>query len=287
MSHRKHHYVPAFLLEQWHDEDTRKLVSCRWAHGALRSHPHTAQHVAKADHLYSMMRSARQPNVAAERDFLGPHVDDPAAKVHKKILADGVRSLSTQDRAVWSRFLVAQLLRIPRMVEHMRGKGADVLRRQLQDHPDEYEAVRGDAAEESLYEWALENSPDIFDDLAIQTLPSLVQSEVLNRAFLGPGVSWATRQLHGSVYELLIGDAPLIVAGTFATNYLACLPLGPRMAFFAFNNPSTWEQVTARSESEVAKEINWNTVQQADTYVYARTMAQFGFIEKHLKRPPG
>ena len=158
MSHRKHHYVPAFLLEQWHAEDTRKLVSFRWAHGALRSHPHTAQHVAKADHLYSMVRSASQPNVAAERDFLGPHVDDPAAKVHKQILASGVRSLSMQDRAVWSRFLVAQLLRIPRMVEHMRGKGRDILRRQLQDAPDEYEAVRGDAAEESLYEWALQNS---------------------------------------------------------------------------------------------------------------------------------
>lgn len=43
----------------------------------------------------------------------------------------------------------------------------------------------------------------------------------------------------------------------------------------------------ARSQSEMAKEINWNTVQQADTYVYARTVAQFGFIERHLKRPPG
>jgi hypothetical protein len=234
-----------------------------------------------------MMRSARQPDVAAERDFLGPHVDDPAARVHKQILAGGVRSLSMQDRAVWSRFLVAQLLRIPRMVEHMRGKGRDILRHQLQDAADEYEAMRADAAEDSLYEWALQNSPDIFDDLAIYTLPSLVQSEVLNGAFLGPGVSWATRQLRHSVHELLIGDAPLIVVGTLATSYLACLPLGPRHAFFAFNNPRTWEQALARSESEMAKEINWNTVQQADTYVYARTAAQCSFIERHLKRPPG
>lgn len=286
MSHRKHHYVPAFLLEEWHADETQKLVSFRWAHGALRSHPYTAQHVAKADHLYSMIRSARQPNVAAERDFFGPHVDDPAAIVHKKILTKGVRALNIQDRAVWSRFLVAQLLRIPRMVEHMRGKGRDILCRQLQDAADEHDAVRRDAAEESLYEWALANSPDIFDDLAIQTLPSLVQSEVLNGAFLGPGVCWATRQLHGSAYELLIGDAPLIVVGTFATSYLACLPLGPRVAFFAFNDLSTWEQATARSETEVAKEINWNTVQQADTYVYARSMAQFGFIERHLTKPP-
>lgn len=287
MSHQKHHYVPAFLLEQWHAEDTRKLVSFRWAHGTLRSHPYTAQHVAKADHLYSMMRSAHQPNVSAERDFLGPHVDDPAAKVHKKILAKGVRSLDLQDRAVWSRFLVAQLLRIPRMVEHMRGRGREILRRQLQEAPDEYEAARGDAAEESLYEWALKNSPDIFDDLAIQTLPSLVQSEVLNGVFLGQGVSWATRQLHGSVHELLIGDSPLVVVGTFTTSYLACLPLGPRMAFFAFNNPSTWEGAMARSESDVTRDINWSTVQQADTYVYARTVAQFGFIERHLKKPLG
>jgi hypothetical protein len=234
-----------------------------------------------------MMRSAHQPNVSAERDFLGPHVDDPAAKVHKKILAKGVRSLDLQDRAVWSRFLVAQLLRIPRMVEHMRGRGREILRRQLQEAPDEYEAARGDAAEESLYEWALKNSPDIFDDLAIQTLPSLVQSEVLNGVCLGQGVSWATRQLHGSVHELLIGDSPLVVVGTFTTSYLACLPLGPRMAFFAFNNPSTWEGAMARSESDVTRDINWSTVQQADTYVYARTVAQFGFIERHLKKPLG
>ena len=43
----------------------------------------------------------------------------------------------------------------------------------------------------------------------------------------------------------------------------------------------------ARSESDVTRDINWSTVQQADTYVYARTVAQFGFIERHLKKPLG
>lgn len=281
-AHSFHHYVPKFLLEQWHTDADDKLSVFRWAHGKLAHHRYKAKSVAKAEHLYSMKRTQAQPDVKVEKDFLGPHVDDPAAIVHKAILATGVRSLNDDDKRAWSPFLVSLMLRVPAMMQHMRERGRQTLAAGLDEAPDDYLDARGRDPEPTLRAWVEKHHPDVLDDLAVMTLPDLVFSKLLNGAFLG--AKWATRPLRQSKFDLLVSDKPLIYVGTFESSFLAALPLAPRLAFLAFNEDATWDNVMSRSEESFVREMNL-AICDADTYVYATNAAQESFVRKYLPKP--
>lgn len=126
-THVEHHYVPRFLLEQWHTKPDDKLTCFKWAHGRMVNNRLKAKSVAKERHLYSMERSRLQPNVQIEKEFWGPHIDEPAAIVHAKMLSPAVSGLSSEDRKAWSTFLVSLMLRAPSMMLHIRKRGREIL----------------------------------------------------------------------------------------------------------------------------------------------------------------
>ena len=138
-THGNHHYVPAFLLRQWQAMETGKLREFSWGgDGRLLISERSAKRVANLRHLYSARRSEDQPDSALERDYLGPHVDDPAAVVHDQMLKTGLQGFDEDQARIWSRFLVAQMLRVPAMVERARQRGNEILRATLDVAPEEY-----------------------------------------------------------------------------------------------------------------------------------------------------
>jgi len=281
-THQQQHYVPRFLLDQWHTPPDNKLTSFRWAHGKLTHKRFVAKSVAKLEHLYSMQRESAQPDVKVERDFLGPCVDEPASLSHKAIVQSGVRLLKDQQKIDWARFLVSLLLRVPAMMEDMRARGRKVLAAGLDEAPNEYLEARGDAPESTLREWVEKNHPSVLDDLAVMTLPHLVQSQLLNNAFLS--ATWATRQLKKSRFDLLIADKPLIYVGTFETSFLVGLPIAPKLAFFAFNNKETWTNLVRQSDKSITRGVNLSSVSQAERYVYGTSPQQDSFVAKYLRK---
>ena len=142
-THAEHHFVPRFLLEQWHTPPDTRLSSFRWAGTNLVSHRYKAKSVAKERHLYSLSRSSGEPDFQLEKNFWGPQVDDPAAVVHAKLLREGLDALGREDRIIWARFLVGLMLRTPGMVSRIRERGRQVLSAGLDDAPDAYLEIRG------------------------------------------------------------------------------------------------------------------------------------------------
>lgn len=282
-THAEQHFVPRFLLERWHTGDDAKLTSFRWADDSIVSHRYKAKSVAKERHLYSMSRSSPTPDVQIEKAFWGPHVDDPAAVVHAKMLAQGVSSLTAEEKKDWSPFVVSLMIRTPRMVRHIRERGRSVLQAGLDENPDEYLAARGQAPEASLREWIEKHAPDVLDDLGVMTLPELAFSERLNLTLLN--VTWGIRAIGSARYNLLISDSPLIVAGTLESSFLVALPISPRHLFFAYNNERTFDKLRQLSHDLFVRETNLSTVAAAETYVYATDATQRSFVQKYLPKP--
>ena len=77
-----------------------------------------------------------EPNVALERDFMGRHIDDTAAVVHKKLLSEGHERLSDQERYQWSRFLLSLTARTPEMIDFMRRAGQQLMAQAMDEQPD-------------------------------------------------------------------------------------------------------------------------------------------------------
>ena len=175
-THVQQHYVPKFLLEQWHTGPDSKLTAFRWAHGKLDAQRYKAKSVARMAHLYSLHRNDGHLDVALERDFLGPHVDDPAALVHQAILKAGL-TLTNEQQLTWAKFVVSLLVRGPGMIEHLRALGREELTASLEESPLEYDAVRGDAEEATLVEFVSARNAPLFKNFGIQLLPQVLSRE--------------------------------------------------------------------------------------------------------------
>ncbi len=282
-THQQHHYVPAFLLKQWHSQRDARLTQFRWAHGQVKTIRHSAKHVAKARHLYSALRNEEQPDIALERDYLTPHVDEPASIVHAKMLNDGLASFTSDEAIVWARFLVAQLVRIPHMVEHMRVRGREILMDGLNERPEQYQAIRGDAPESSLVEWLQTHSPSVYEDLGVKAMPSIIESSLLNGAVLE--AQWALVDIKHSKIDLVIGDRPLMRYGPLSDKLLLAMPVSPRKLFLVYSQSQTIRKIMRQDHTSVARTTNKDMVSRASQFVYGTDETSLPLVKKFLFQP--
>lgn len=268
MGHRENHYAPAFLLREWEAGADGKLTQYSWLRSDLRMDRYKAKSVGKQRDLYTRGTAANEVNVDIEKAFLGPHVDEPAAGVHKKILQTGVRSLVGGEKEIWARFLVAQMMRTPHMIERLKVRGREILGASMDERPEEYRAVRDAVYPETLREWAEQEMPSLYEDFGISALPVLIGSEVLIGAVANG--QWATRRFRQAGFNLIIGDCPLLYYGTMASNFLLALPLSPQCVFFSFNSPQLWDtHLNRHADAHLVAKINRSSAMESAKYIYA------------------
>lgn len=282
MAHDNHHFVPAFLLREWEAGEDNKLTSFRWARGAVFGSRFKAKSVAKQRHLYSTTSDEGRADNKLERDFMGPMVDDPAAIAHRVMLTHGIRALTEDQCRDWARFLVCQMMRVPKMVAHVKLRGREILMRG--DEPVAADALQPGEPQVSLANWLLEHKPTLFDDLGMYTLPYIVQSKLLNGVFLG--ATWSIRQLKWAKHNYVIGDTPLVYEGQMNSDFLFALPMTPTVLFVAYSN----EEVTGRnldtdSHNKLAVTMNRTQASQADTFIFATDNQQRALVARYLRKP--
>lgn len=277
MSHDNHHFVPEFLLKQWHTGADQKLTSMRWSKGRIWATRFKAHSVAKQRHLYSAISDDGDPDNALETNFITPEVDGPGAAAHNVLLTSGIDALTAKQRSDWTRFLVCQLVRYPKKLEHLRRQGREILMEAA-------EPVAGtDDAAISVAQWVAKNAPSLFDNLAILTLPSIVKSHVLNQVFLR--ARWYVADVRRSDVDLVLSDNPLNYEGQMNGRFLFSLPLSPRVLFCAFDAELTGRNLQSAKARDLVRATNKGTVDQASTYVYATDSKQLRLVERYLRRP--
>ncbi|MDT7517961.1 DUF4238 domain-containing protein [Rhodoferax sp. TBRC 17660] len=278
-SHQNHHYVPAFLLREWQQADN-KLTQFTWENNRFITSRRQAKSVAKEKHLYSTNRSTGNPDVGIEVDVMGPKVDDPAALVHQKLLAGGVGRLSNAEQETWAKFLLSLLFRGPKAIADLRYRGRLKLLEVIGDATEAGVSPYG-RPDISLIEWAQLEDPDSFEDLGVQTLEPLINSEVLNPKLLA--ATWETLNRGRAAYDFLISDNPLILVGEgLGGKFLMTLPLSPEQAFVAYSAPEIGRTLDERTTTSFVKAANLDTVLKAKSCVYATSATQAPFVERYL-----
>lgn len=284
MAHDNHHFVPAFLLREWETGQDKKLTSFRWARGDVVDGRYKAKSVAKQRHLYSTTTDEGRPENKLERDFMGPVVDGPAAIAHRVMLTRGIGALSEDQWRDWARFLVCQMVRVPKMVAHLKLRGREILMRG--EEPVAADALQPGEPEVSLAKWLLEHKPTLFDDLGIDTLPHVVQSELLNGVFLG--ATWGIKQLKWAKHNFVVSDTPLVYEGQMNSDFLFAMPLTPTVLFVAYSNEAvTGKNLDEASHSKLVVTMNRAQADQADTFIFATDNKQRGLVARYLRKPTG
>ena len=281
MAHDEHHFVPAFLLREWQTGEDDKLTSLRWARGAVVANRYKAKSVAKQRHLYSTGMAEGRPDNKLEREFMGPRVDDPAAIAHQVMLNEGIEALNEQHWRDWARFLVCQMMRTPKMVTHVRLRDREILMRG--DEPVAADVLEPGEPQVPLSQWLEEHEPGLFDDLGIDTLPHIINSQLLNGVFLE--AIWATRDIKHAKFDFLVSDTPLVYEGKMNSNFLFALPLSPRKLFLAYSDAQTGENVKKTKADAVAITFNRAQADQADSYVFSTNDKQRAIVVRYLMKP--
>ena len=282
MGHRENHYAPAFLLREWEAGADGKLTQYSWLRGDLRMDRYKAKSVGKQRDLYTRGTAANEINVDIEKAFLGPHVDEPAAGVHKKIIETGVRSLMGGEKEIWARFLVAQMMRTPHMIERLKVRGTEILQKGMDERPEEDKAVRDADYPETLREWAEREMPSLYEDFGISALPVLIESEVLLGAVANG--HWATRSFRQAGFNLVVGDCPLLYYGTMASNFLLALPLSPQCVFFSFSSQQVWDaHLNRHADAHMVAKINRSSAMESARYMYATDDRHEPLARRYLK----
>lgn len=283
MTHARQHSIPVFLLNQWCRSDDGRLTAFRWVHGKFEMLPRPPTSVGWILHQYSLDRRDGTKDVSIEKEFLGPHVDNPAAVVHQKLLMNGLGSLSGEQFFCWAQFLASLLIRAPRMVAHLKESGKTELVTSLEADPHAYEEIRGDAVEQTLLEWFEAHESWLLETFGTRMLPGLIQRQDLLGYFLGSN-TWILRSFGLSKYDLLTCDQPLLHYGSVKDEYLFALPLSPRVLFAVTNNARMEKSLRDASEDFLVKQLNLATVKRADRWVVGSDTSQGSFVRAHLPR---
>lgn len=273
------HFVPQFLLREWHSAPDSMLSAFQSIGGVLLHKRATARTVGFQRHLYSSTNSAGEHDTTLEREFMGPMVDQPAAIAHRQILEGGVTSLDPEQRGYWAQFLISLMLRTPDMIAMVRERARETFNRILDDDPDFMREQYPDMTSREVVE---KHVPWVYSELAMGALPMLIQSDLL-LAGVTKG-QWATRTLSARCrFDLVIADRPLIYHGTMETSFLMVVPLSPRTLFAASNNVMTWRNLSRLTDDVLARKLNLDSVTGAARYVFASDDRHSPFIGKHLR----
>ncbi|CAJ4802881.1 Uncharacterised protein [Burkholderia pseudomallei] len=279
--HVKQHYIPDFLLKQWVNAQGKLTHFSRRTDGKVFSGRRSSRGAGYEEHLYSLEDGSGAKDTHLERDFFARLVDDPAAPVHAKLLGGKINELSETECAAWSRFLVAQMVRVPSMVRYVRVAGRQLMLSDVDaiELPKEIQLQTGGL---TLREYLESEGAWRLDNASTRTLLTIIESRKLNDVFLR--AYWATCEARSCKWNFVIGDRPLLYEGQMTDDFLFSLPLSPTMLFFATNQPQTINTIATSGEREFVSTINKDSTSKADIYVYATDSHQLPLIEKYLRQ---
>jgi hypothetical protein len=242
---------------------------------------HTPEHTAFESNLYEIAALPKKDRQWVERELMSKAVDDPASKILKRLLAGELKHLNSDDRTVWTRFMLAQWWRSPEVISQLRREGRSALLRALEANPEEYQAARGEATESTLPEWVDAHQPGLDEIVAMgRVLPQLINDT--NAGTIIVNMRWQVVHLHGSSVDLLTSDRPVIrLQGLNSPNCVIAMPLAPRTLFIASHAELRFHR---HPPKKIARLANVTMVQGAHHRVYGAGGHHLPLVEKRLRR---
>lgn len=278
-SPKRHHYVPQFLLDRWCDPAGRLTGYRRNDDGTFSPLNTIPKETAAEGHLYALEHVPNDLRQVIETGFFRDQIDTPSAPILEKMLATGIRSLSRIERETWSMFLIAARARTPEWVHQARRRGRELAEQALLTGQDEFLALRGEAPEATLLEWAQNHHPDRVANAGIRVLPEVISKP--ERVLEFADMSWLLLDLSRASVPVVISDRPAIVtAGIDSESFAFALPVGPAHVFVAAKRDSILSGLLRRRPSLLAREINESSMTQARRCVYGQV--DLGFVRKRF-----
>ena len=220
----RHHYIPQFLLRAWSETmPDGKVEVFRLDLPNLPSTRRTPKNTAYEDDLYALTRPivAGMEKHAVEVAILR-QVDDLAARVRRKLVDTGFRSLSLSERCDWVRFLMSLQLRQPNIILQLCEETSDHLRQSLADQPEQYEALSQEESIPTLECWVEQHFPGLIENFGLTFFHDLINDAKVGEQILR--MKWWLWDFSRAGRELVLSDRPCILTRASSSPCCYCTP---------------------------------------------------------------
>ena len=277
-----HHYIPQFHLQKWENATKEVTVWRRIDHtGKLFVERKTTAAVAYVPGLYAMQQVPSERSQVIENSVFANAVETNAAPILGKLIAGRLGSLSEEEKGWWAVYLNSSLLRLPHSVKRFRNSAKEHAAASFADGQQEYEAIRGNSPESTLYEWIESHYPNVLANIHLEIMVKmLAKPEIIDRMM---SLTWIVFDLSRASRTLLLGDHPLLsVSALFSPAAFIALPLSPTRLFVATDDESAIRRVTEMPPRELVSLANMVTLRNVRQFIFGD--AERSFLDKHFPR---
>ncbi|PPE81171.1 hypothetical protein C3941_00110 [Kaistia algarum] len=281
---RRHHYVPRFLLRQWvvpYGNHGSKLLGHYWdpARERMRLFPCSPKQVCYREDLFGL-RGKTLPPDAIERRFFSA-IDDSAAVAHRKLLSEGVASLTVDERSDLVRLILSLEVRRPANIEKLVSDGAESFRDGLDRDPEIAAAFAKHGLSMSPSEYYEQGLGYPLSDRAMLLVQHITNSR--NSGLKLASFIWRLRRLDPRQGSFVLSDRPLYrSAGIDAPNALWSLPCSPYSVLLMSPSEHVLQHLLAVSDSAIVRAVNADSANQADKYLFG-TRQEGEWLERRLR----
>ncbi len=236
----KHHYLPIFYTKKWGNKNG-KIFYYSIKNNKIICHDITPRNTGYEIDLYAKKIIEEESRHSIETGCY-KIIDDKAAKILNRIIANEINILSITEKNDWCRFLVSMMTRHSSIVFDAKARGVDIITSKASD----LTTIQQQHHMDDINYWK--------DHIGLETLVAITTPEhknglgmfeKYNEALLK--MTWWIEDFSKTSFALLTSDYPLSISPLkpnhrkFSTlteillsgDYLLSLPLTPELCFYA------------------------------------------------------
>jgi Protein of unknown function (DUF4238) len=275
----KQHYVPEFLLKPWAIDGELRGYWWNSSKSALSCRQKGPKAFCRGD-LWTL-RGHALGHDALEKVYFGD-VDTKGADARNELLASGPAGLSNERRCNFARLLLSLEWRRPTNVAKLRS-GGQHLAKCLDSDPEILAAMEDEGLSDTPSLFYEHETGALLEDRALLHIQELVDDPNVGGQLIN--ACWHVVRLGPLDGSLILSDRPLIrIAHPAHPGAIWVLPLSPRAAFVAANDPAKIGQIKRASARRFAKECNALSASQAERFVFSADTSHEHWIGKYLSR---
>jgi len=210
-------------------------------------------------------------------------IDNPASKVLKIMLQQGVESLTPKMKTDWSRFLLSLRFREEENVIDASGFFNTELHEWLVSKQNYYESMKSPEDPPTYLQFCEQHFPGIKNVGKKALVAWLCGNEDMKHI---SKMVWWIENVSGQSYKLLTSNRPCIYTRGYGDpQCVICLPLSPIKVFFAVNEKNIKLSINRLTKNKLVKLVNESMlIQRNIKFVYALDNLQREFIKMNLPK---
>lgn len=275
----KHHFIPAFFLEQWVGNDG-KLFEYSIKNRRVIVKPVGAKATGFEFDLYAFSELPAVEAQFIEQTFFN-YADHTASLALDSHLKNAPTSAWDSELiSAWSRFVVALHLRHPDAVPELKQAAQDIWNAGGVASQGRYEALKMPDDPATFDEFLAQRDPLTDVKVRVNLIAKTFDNDILG-AHLN-GMRWAIFDVSAAQLSFLLSDRPVTFYRLREPDGYVALPIGPKKLFVGANHQNTINTLRRIKPDQLVRNSNLYLVKRARRYVWARSESQSDFIKKYM-----